>query len=91
MRCCRVSDFDNKEVINLCDGARLGNVCDVLFETDTGQIVAIIVPGHKEGLLERRGEFEIPWCDIDRIGDDYIFVKFNSPPKMAPKRRRFDF
>ena len=81
MHCCRVSDFGEKEVINLSD---------VLFQVDTGQIEAIIVPGRKEGfsLFEKRLEIEIPWCNIDRIGDDFIFVRFNTPPPRVPPRRR---
>lgn len=90
MHCCRVSDFGEKEVINLSDGCRLGCVIDVLFQVDTGQIEAIIVPGRKEGfsLFEKRLEIEIPWCNIDRIGDDFIFVRFNTPPPRVPPRRR---
>ena len=88
----RVSDFSSKEVINICDGARYGNVTDIIFDTQTGQIVSVIVPARREGMgfFERSFEYEIPWNEIERVGDDYIFVKFQIPPKsIAPKRRSF--
>ena len=84
---CRISDFSDKEVINLIDGARLGHVIDISFETDTGKIVAIIVPGRKDSFFERCGEYEIPWCDIERIGDDFIFVRFSPPLRPLPKKK----
>ena len=34
---CYITDLNEKEVINLCDGARLGNVCDV--EVDRKSVV----------------------------------------------------
>ncbi len=87
MKNCRISDFGEKEVINLIDGARLGCVTDVMFETDSGKIVAIIVPGQKESFFERCGEYEIPWCDIERIGDDFIFVRFSPPLRPLPRKK----
>ncbi len=36
-------DFKHKEVINICDGKRLGFVQDVCADLDTGKITSIIV------------------------------------------------
>ena len=41
----RMSQLREKEVINICDGERLGNVCDVDFEKKTGRICSLIIPG----------------------------------------------
>ena len=84
---CRISEFGEKEVINLIDGARLGCVTDVLFETDTGKIVAIIVPARKDSFFDRGREYEIPWCDIERVGYDFIFVRFSPPLRPMPKKK----
>ena len=35
----RMSQLREKEVINICDGERLGNVCDVDFEKKTGNVI----------------------------------------------------
>ena len=38
-------DFKHKEVINICDGKRLGYVQDVCADLESGTITSIIVPG----------------------------------------------
>lgn len=74
----RFSDLHCREVINLCDGARLGEVCDLVFDPVCGQITAIVVPG-QGGLLGMfsRQDQEIPWQCIETLGEDYILVKFH--------------
>ncbi len=76
MRICSVCELKNKEVICLSDGARLGYVSDVELDLDSGQVVAIIVPGDTKLLrLSKCPRMRILWCDIERIGDDVILVK----------------
>ena len=45
MRRTRFSEFKEKEVINCRDGERLGYVCDLIFDSDTGNILKIVIPG----------------------------------------------
>lgn len=73
---CTVSDFRDKEVINICDGRRLGYVIDVEFDVNSGRIIAIVVPGQKCRLMcfSRHEDIYIEWCKIQRIGDDIILV-----------------
>lgn len=42
---CRFSDMRYKEVINICDGCRLGYVGDLELQLPEGRITALIVPG----------------------------------------------
>ena len=42
---CTFSELRCREVINLCDGARLGCICDLEMDACTGAVYAIIVPG----------------------------------------------
>ena len=44
-------DFKHKEVINICDGKRLGYVQDVTADLKTGTITSIIVPGNNNKLF----------------------------------------
>ena len=73
----RFSELHCREVINLCDGARLGEVSDLIFDAVTGQVTNIVVPG-QGGLLSlfSREECVIPWRCIETLGEDYILVKF---------------
>ena len=41
---CRFADFRCKEVINICDGCRLGYVGDVECRLPDGQLTALIIP-----------------------------------------------
>ena len=69
-------DLKRKEVINLCDGARLGCMCDLEMDTCSGAVYAIIVPGPPRlwGLLRSDEELVIPYNKITKIGDDVILV-----------------
>jgi YlmC/YmxH family sporulation protein len=70
-----------KEVINICDGSRLGCICDLDIEICEGRINAIIVPGESSmfGILRSKEELVIPYCRINKIGDDVILVEVNTP------------
>ena len=42
---CRIRGLQRKEVINICDGCRLGFVSDVDITVPEGKVVAIVVSG----------------------------------------------
>ena len=70
-------DFKHKEVINICDGKRLGFVQDVCADLDTGKITSIIVPGNNRimSMFSSNNDIVIPWKNIKCIGDDLILVE----------------
>lgn len=71
-------DFKHKEVINICDGKRLGFVQDVCADLDTGRITSIIVPGGTNRLMNlfsNSNDIVIPWEQIKCIGEDLILVE----------------
>ncbi len=72
---CTIADFRDKEVVNICDGRRLGYVIDVEFDINTGKILSLVLPG-KGGLFlfGHCDDIYIDWCKIQRIGDDIILV-----------------
>jgi YlmC/YmxH family sporulation protein len=92
---CRIVDLRGKEVINICDGARLGFPCDVEIDMVTGQLVAIVVPGPNRffGLFGHTEDYVVPWCQIKRIGEDTILVEYMAepipPPPPRERRRRY--
>ena len=70
-------DFKHKEVINICDGRRLGYVQDVCADLETGRITSIIVPGGTNkimSLFSSSNDIVIPWEKIHCISDDLILV-----------------
>ena len=78
----RISDMHNKEVINVCDGNRLGYVDDLEVDTCTAQITALVICGRNRlfGLLGRDSDIVIQWKDIEVIGDETILVNFSCGP-----------
>ncbi len=86
----RFTNLKCKEVINVCDGCRLGFVSDVEVDCGCGQILAIVVPGKGRcfGLLGCREDFVIPWQCIRRIGDDIILVDGDLNKFRLPRSKR---
>ena len=39
------NELREKEIINICDGARLGRICDLELDDCTGLLCSIVVPG----------------------------------------------
>ncbi|MDQ2085907.1 YlmC/YmxH family sporulation protein [Herbivorax sp. ANBcel31] len=75
----RTSDFRQKEVININDGKRLGFVCDVEIDLESGRLESIVIPGENKlfGILGRDSEYVIPWEKIKKIGEDIILVEMD--------------
>ena len=65
----RLNDFQGKEVINACDGKKLGYIVDFVFDEKCGQIEAIIIP--------KTSKFCIPYKCICKIGPDVILVEMH--------------
>ena len=76
------SELKCKEVINVSDGGRLGCVSDLELDLCTGQILAIAVPGERSmlGLIRPRDGLVIPYCRIQKIGEDVILVDLREYP-----------
>ena len=74
----RITDMHDKEVINICDGTRLGFVDDLEVDTCTAQITALVICGRNRlfGLLGRDPDIVVQWKDIEVVGDETILVNF---------------
>lgn len=73
----RYCDLRDKEVINICDGRSLGYINDLEIDCSTGCIISIIVPAPcKFWCFFKAGEdYIIPWCKIQKLGQDVILVE----------------
>ena len=69
---CKITDMHDKEVINVCDGSRIGCVDEVEVDTCTAQITAIVICGRNKlfGLLGREEDIVIHWKDIEVVGEE---------------------
>lgn len=90
---CMIEELQNKDVINIENGNRIGYVCDVEAEVCTGRIKAIVVCSQPPGFSLRRCDtYRIDWCDIVVMGEETILVKNASvcQPKTSSARGFFN-
>lgn len=72
----RLSEIQNKDVINLNTGMKIGNIIDIKVNSDTGKIESLILEKKKFALLfSNQDEVEIYWNQINKIGEDVILVE----------------
>ena len=72
----KISEFQIKDVVNVSDGKKLGNISDIDINLTTGKIEAIIISGSGKvlGLFGKDEEIVIPWRNIIKIGEDVILL-----------------
>lgn len=75
----KISDFQTKDVINIVDGKKLGQVSDLDLDLRQGRIEAIVVPSQGKffGLFGGSTDVIIPWKNIVKIGMDVVLVKLD--------------
>ena len=81
----RISEFQIKDVVNVADGKKLGNISDIDISIGTGKIEAIIISESSKilGLFGKDEEIVIPWRNIMKIGEDVILVKYKETNQMS--------
>jgi YlmC/YmxH family sporulation protein len=77
----KISDFQSKDVINIVDGKKLGQVSDLELDLRQGRIDSIVVPhqGRFFGFFGGGTDVVIPWKNIVKIGLDVVLVKLDDP------------
>jgi len=98
---CSLSQLREKEVINICDGRRIGCVEDVEIDIESGRVCSLIVSS-RSGIFSagKEREVTVPWHKIQRIGTDIILVDIGQeeqccvgepegPPKPPPHKKWF--
>lgn len=77
----KISEFQTKDVVNVLDGSRLGQVADLEINLKLGQIDAIVIPGQGKffGLFGGGNDIVIPWRNIVKIGKDVVLVRLDEP------------
>ncbi|MEF3305550.1 YlmC/YmxH family sporulation protein [Paenibacillus sp. GYB003] len=75
----KISDFQSKDVINIVDGKKLGQISDLELDLRQGRIDAIVVPNQSKffGMFGGGTDVVIPWRNIVKIGMDVVLVKLD--------------
>ncbi len=74
----KISEFQIKDVVNISDGKKLGNIGDIEINLQTGKVEAIIISGTGKilGFFGKDEDVVIPWKNIIKIGEDVILVRY---------------
>ncbi|BBH21205.1 hypothetical protein Back11_25500 [Paenibacillus baekrokdamisoli] len=80
----KISDFQTKDVINIVDGRKLGQVSDLELDLRQGRIDSIVVPNNTKffGLFGGGTDVIIPWRNIVKIGTDVVLVRIDEAAKV---------
>lgn len=83
MKRCSTAELRRLEIINLCDGARLGYASDFEFDREDARILALLITGSC-GIfgIGREDDIVIPWHKIECFGEDTILVRL-SPADLS--------
>ena len=71
-----LSDLQNKDIINVFDGKKVGSIIDVSLDKE-GKIVEMSVQ-KRRFIFFSGGTVKINWSQIDKIGKDVILVNVNN-------------
>ncbi len=76
------TDLKEREIVNVYDGKKLGRVIDILFDSTSGSVRGIIVPGDKK-LFHKSDDIFVPLDRLKKIGDDVILVSLQTRSSMT--------
>lgn len=72
----RLSELAKKDVININDGSKIGNITDILID-DKGYVLSLVVDksNFSFSFFTTKDEMLIDFNNIEKIGEDVIIVK----------------
>lgn len=72
----RFKELEKKDVININDGSKIGNITDVFID-DNGNITSLVVDksNFSFSFFTAKDEVIIDFNKIEKIGEDVIIVK----------------
>ena len=75
-----ISELQEKDVVNIADGRKLGQIYDLEIDLHKREIKSLIVPAETRlfGWISGGQEWIIPWRQIVKIGSDVILVRLSS-------------
>ena len=71
-----LSDLQNKDIINMLDGKKIGNIIDARFNVGTGVIEKLIIEPSKSLFSLKNNVIELSYSKIKKIGEDVILIEY---------------
>ena len=71
-----LSDLQNKDIVNVLDGKKIGNIIDARFNISTGNIEKLIIEPAKSLFSLKNTSIEIEFNRIKKIGEVVILIEY---------------
>ena len=71
-----MSDLQNKDIINVLDGKKIGNIIDAYFDLKSGIIEKLIIEPNKSLFSLKNNIIEVKFSSINKIGEDVILIDY---------------
>ena len=86
-----LEEICRKEVVNITDGTCFGYADDIIIDTETREVVSIIIRGKPRFFRFFGNEegFSINWNEIENIGKDTILVKTEKKVRLHKENENF--
>ncbi len=87
----KISDLRARDVVNILDGKKLGNIIDIDLDLENGRVISLVLPGRTRGfsIFSKREDIVVPWNKIVRIGRDVVLVEVPVANDMELYRRDY--
>lgn len=87
----KISDLRARDVVNILDGKKLGNIIDIDLDLENGRVISLVLPGRTRGfsIFSKREDIVVPWNKIIRIGRDVVLVEVPVANDMELYRRDY--
>lgn len=74
----RLSDLQDKDIINTSTGKMIGKIIDVIINNE-GVLTSLVIEKSRflVSFFSSKDEIEIKWNQIDKIGEDVILVSID--------------
>lgn len=78
-----------KEVVNICDGKKLGNIIDLIFDCSCARVTGLVVPAEKSffNFFKNNNDIFIPYNRIRKIGTDIILVELTPVNTLSKDKK----
>jgi len=74
----KLSELQKKDIIDINSGIKVGNIIDVLVD-EGGKIISLLVDRNFGfNFFSTRGEIEVYFKDIIKIGEDVVLIKIEN-------------
>lgn len=73
----RLSEIDDKEIVDISNGSMHGKLWDaeILFDENTGTIYSLLVPDFQSSRTYIKEDLQLPWKSIIIVGEDMIIFR----------------